>query len=234
VIRSTPHPGRALLPAAAVSGIVFVVSFLRAIFGPDGGGDVPMPALLLTLYAAALYGVYGVFRSRPESIRAAPLSLYAGHGALLTASVRFLDSAMAISVAWALLAILLLLYSIKRLDRTVGQSSLVIFSASSLKVLVHDLSDSTPIVRVFTLVVLAASLYAGGWLYQKSGGEDEAYHPDPRVNEQLNLIRRLAGPDRSDEDVAAELVRRGVECLDPGKEWTADLIARIRGEFGFR
>ncbi|MCR9092738.1 MAG: DUF2339 domain-containing protein [bacterium] len=234
VLRTTPRPSRALLPAAAVSGIVFVVSFLRAIFGPEGGDDVPMPALLLMLYAAALYGIYGVFRSRPEGFRAAPLSLYAGHGALLTASVRFLDSAMAISVAWAVLAILLLLYSIKRLDRTVGQSSLVIFTASSLKVLIHDLSDSTPIVRVVTLVVLAASLYAGGWLYQKIGGNDDAYHPDPRVNEQLNLIRRLAGPDRSDEDVAAELVRRGVECLDPGKEWTADLVARIRQEFGFR
>ena len=92
----------------------------------------------------------------------------------------------------------------------------------------------TPIrVRVFTLVVLAASLYAGGWLYQKVGKDIEEYHPDPRVNEQLNLIRRLAGPDRSDEDVVEELIRRGVECLGPDEEWTAELIARIRADFGF-
>ena len=233
VMRSGARLGPALWPAAGVSGLVFAVSFLRALFGSEGGSDVAMPELLLVLYAVALYGVYLLFRRHAESFLAAPLPLYAGHGALLTASLRFLDSAMAISFAWALLAILLLLYSIKRLDRTVGQSSLVIFSASSVKVLLHDLSDSTPIVRVVTLVVLAASLYAGGWLYQKVGKGVEAYHPDPLVNEQLNLIRRLSGPGRSDADVAEELIRRGVECLGPDEAWTPELIARIRADFGF-
>ncbi len=233
LMRSTPSVGGALLPVSGVSGLIFVVSFLQALFGPDAGAEVAMPDLLLVLYAVALYGVYLVFKSRAESILAAPLPLYAGHAALLTASIRLLDSAMAISVAWAVLAILLLVYAIQRLDRTVGQSSLVIFSASSLKVLLYDLSDSTPIVRVVTLVVLAASLYAGGWLYQKVGKGVELYHPNPLVNEQLNLIRRLAGPGRSDADVADELIRRGIECLGPDQEWTAELIGRIRADFGF-
>jgi hypothetical protein len=33
-------------------------------------------------------------------------------------------------------------------------------------VLLHDLAASSSLVRVFTLIVLAASLYLGGWLYQ--------------------------------------------------------------------
>lgn len=227
------RPDGAALPVLAVGALLFVASFLRALLATEARTEVPFPELLLLLYAGALYLAYGIFRSRSESFRSAPLPLYAGHVALLTASVRILEGALAISIAWAITAIVLLLYAVRRGDRMVGQSSLVIFSASGLKVLLHDLSDSAPIVRVFVLVVLAASLYAGGWLYQQLGEGDERLHPDPTVNAQLNLIRRLAAEGRTDAALATELEARGVECLEPGGRWHAALVGRIREDYGF-
>ena len=45
------------------------------------------------------------------------------------------------------------------------------FAASVLKILLLDLTGSPSIVRVATLVVAGATLYAGGWLYQRVGRE---------------------------------------------------------------
>ena len=48
-----------------------------------------------------------------------------------------------------------------------------------MKVLLYDLAGSPAPVRIGTLVVLGITLYLGGWLYQKLGGDegDEARVP---------------------------------------------------------
>jgi uncharacterized membrane protein len=223
----------ALLPALTVATLLFTIGFFQAVTGRADGGDVHHPGALLLLYAASLYGAYGLFLRHPESYLAAPLPLYAGHIALLTATVRLLDGALAVSIAWAVTAILLLVYAVRSRDKGVGQSSLVIFSASSLKVLLHDLSGSAPIIRVATLVVLAASLYAGGWLYQQMSRGTERLHPDPRIDEQLRLIRGLADEGLDDDRIAAELTRREVPRIGSDRGWDRDLVARIRSDYGF-
>jgi len=63
-------------------------------------------------------------------------------------------------------AVAILIVAILSKDKLLGQSSLLIFCASGLKVLLHDLAGSGSLVRVITLIVLAVSLYVGGWLYQ--------------------------------------------------------------------
>jgi uncharacterized membrane protein len=35
------------------------------------------------------------------------------------------------------------------------------------KVLLFDLSDSTPLVRIASLAMLGVTLYVGGWMYKK-------------------------------------------------------------------
>jgi uncharacterized membrane protein len=80
--------------------------------------------------------------------------------------LRVLDNGFTLSVVWATFAVAVLIAAIIGKDKLLGQSALLIFCASGLKVLLHDLAASSSLVRVFTLIVLAASLYLGGWLYQ--------------------------------------------------------------------
>jgi uncharacterized membrane protein len=235
------HLGGAFLPALAVGMLIFSLGFLEALVARPSRSDIPFPGPLLFLYAASLYAAYLLLRRRQGSYLAAPLPLYAGHLALLTASVRVFDSALTISVAWAISAVLLLGYAVKREDRVVGQSSLILFAASGLKVLLYDLAGSAPMVRVLTLVVLAVSLYAGGWLYQQMSQGNEDFHPDPALNAQLRLIKRLGDRGLDDAGILDELNRQGVRRLGgkPGGEtagetsWSIDSISQIRRDYGF-
>ena len=43
----------------------------------------------------------------------------------------------------------------------------VLSDASAGKVLLYDLHQSAPLVRIGILLVLGLTLYAGGWLYQR-------------------------------------------------------------------
>jgi fucose permease len=91
---------------------------------------------------------------------------------MLTVS-RVLDASLLVSVFWGMIAIGSLLIALVLRDKILGQSSLLIFALSGMKVLVYDLAGSPAPVRIGTLVVLGVTLYIGGWLYQKlSVGED--------------------------------------------------------------
>lgn len=219
-----------LAPVAIVSAALFALGFLRLV-AEDSRREIPLPSLALCLYAAVLYAGYWLARRRRETHSPAPLLLYAGHIATLTATVRIFESGLAVSVAWAALAIALLLYALWREDRVVGQSSLVVFAASGLKVMFHDLSGRATLVRVLTLVVLAVSLYAGGWLYQQMSSGDRRYHPDQEVNDQLNLLRRLVERGLGDAELAAELTRRGVPYLGRDGTWSAEIVRKLRADY---
>jgi uncharacterized membrane protein len=219
-----------LAPVAIVSAAMFALGFLR-LLSDEARYEVPLPSLALCLYAASLYAGYWLARRRRETHSPAPLLLYAGHLATLTATVRIFESGLAVSIAWAVLAIALLLYALWREERVVGQSSLVVFAASGLKVMFHDLSGSATLVRVLTLVVLAVSLYAGGWLYQQMSSGDRRYHPDKEVNDQLNLLRRLVERGLGDADLASELTRRGIPYLGRDGTWSAEIVRKLRADY---
>ena len=86
---------------------------------------------------------------------------------MMVATVRTFTSALAVSSGWALFAVALLVVALRTGDRVIGRSSLLIFFASSLKVLLYDLDGSPTLARVGILIVLGCSLYLGGWLYQR-------------------------------------------------------------------
>ena len=149
-----------------VSGFLFVIGFLSALMAEEQA-QLPLPDLVLFAYAGALYLGYLLLRDRSGSSDAGTALLYAGHVSALLAFSRVLDSGFTISVAWALLALALLVLAIGTRDRNLGRSSLLIFAASGLKTLLVDLHGSDSLLRVLTLLVVGASLYAGGWLYQR-------------------------------------------------------------------
>jgi uncharacterized membrane protein len=164
--RTSVRGNPVLVPVYIVAGLIFCVSYLTLLESGEHNSDIALPHLALAAYAAMLYGGYYWFSRAPGGSRAAPIILYAGHFAFMEFGLRVLDNGFTLSVVWAAFAVAVLIAAIIGKDKLLGQSALLIFCASGLKVLLHDLAASSSLVRVFTLIVLAASLYLGGWLYQ--------------------------------------------------------------------
>jgi len=95
------------------------------------------------------------------------LLLYAGHASAMAAPAQLLDNAFLISAVWGALGLACILAALKTEDRKLGLSSLVIFGLFALKVLLFDVADAGPLVRIGSLLALAVSLYLGGWLFRK-------------------------------------------------------------------
>src|SRR5208282_5665814 len=118
------------------------------------------------------------------------------------------NNGLPLSMVWAVFAVLILILAIWSEDRLLGQSALLIFCASGLKVLLHDLAASGSLVRVVTLIVLAVSLYVGGWLYQSLVRRISEYHPDPAINRQINAIRGMVADKMTAQQIAGQLIAR--------------------------
>ncbi len=162
-------------PLIAVAGLIFGLNALRAGFhfelGQVAGAD-----WLALAYALELYLGYGLLRrsgaASTQSLRGA--LLFAGHLAAMAAPVHLFDQRLAVSLTWAILAVAALLLALQIRDRLLGQSSLFIFAVSGAKVLLYDLSQSSPLIRIGCLVILGISLYLGGWLYRKVGALEQS------------------------------------------------------------
>lgn len=157
---------RAAWPFVLGIGCIFAFNYLRVIADIEMR-SVPGAEALRVVYAVALYVGYALSLRTPPLAGWGRLLLYAAHLAAMVAAIDLFDSRIAVSVSWAVLAIGCLWIAILRRNRFLGQSSFLIFIASSLKVLLFDLSGSAALTRILTLIVLGVSLYAGGWLYQR-------------------------------------------------------------------
>lgn len=140
-----------------------------------------------------------------------------------------------ISISWAIFAVALLVYALQAKDRLAGQSSLLVFGASAVKVLMYDLSGSPSIARVITLVVVGASLYAGGWPYQSLVKTDEdeperEFHSDPTINGHLKMIHRLILKGLASSQIARQLKRANVPCASR-RGWTPRLVEQVREKY---
>ncbi len=153
-------------PVRVLIGIVFAINYLRVIFNSNIE-SVPGHDLLALLYAAELYLAYHLLRRLPSLASLALPALYAGHVALMGAAVQIFDGRLAVSLAWGAIGLACLALAFKYNDKVLGKSSLLIFAASSAKVLLFDLSSATPLVRIGSLVILGVTLYVGGWMYKK-------------------------------------------------------------------
>jgi len=147
-------------------GIIGTVNYLR-IVSDTSTAEIPGGDALPILYALECYAAYWFVQQRHTLQNLYIPLLYAGHICAMAAAVYLLDDRLSTSLAWGLLATGCLGLAIRWRDRILGQSSLLIFAASAGKVLIYDLHQAAPLIRIGILLVLGLSLYAGGWLYQR-------------------------------------------------------------------
>lgn len=160
-----------LWPMWLAVGIIFAVNYLRIIFDTEING-VPGRPLLALAYAVLLYAGYWFFHrgdgagSKSDGT-VKTLLIYTGHLSAMAAALRLLNEPIIESAAWGLLAIACLGLSLQSRDKLLGQSSLAVFGATAVKVLLYDLAGASPVARIIGLAVLGVTFYAGGLLYQR-------------------------------------------------------------------
>lgn len=153
-------------PFKLLLGGLLVLNYTRVVLLDDVAG-IPQSALLALLLGAELYAAY-VFGRRHQALRSWMVwALYAAHIGLMALVWRNFDNALVVSLAWGALALATLVLAFRSSNQELGKSSLFIFAASLLKVIVLDLSGAAPLVRIGSLVVVGLSLYAGGLLYKR-------------------------------------------------------------------
>jgi uncharacterized membrane protein len=153
-------------PVWVAVGVIFAINYLRIVFDTDLR-SVPGRSALAIAYALQLYLGYTFIRTR-ESVKGyAVLVLYAGHICAMAAALHLLDERIVESTVWGVLALTCLGLSLWQRDRTLAQSSLLVFGAAAGKVLLYDLGGASPLARIISLVVLGVTFYAGGLLYQR-------------------------------------------------------------------
>jgi uncharacterized membrane protein len=119
------------------------------------------------VYAAELYAIFllAPLNRIDQQLRGG--LLYIAHIFTMIAIVRVVDHRIGISVCWGVLALFWMIFAITKQERFVGQSSLLILFFAAMKVFFFDLRDATPLVRIICLIILAVTLFCGGWLYQR-------------------------------------------------------------------
>ncbi len=221
----------ARLPLYLVAGLVLVTGFVSALAGRSFfNGVIPQAPALLFVYSLVLYLGFFWLRRDLYSSRIATLVLYAAHTSFLVATLNAFDNDILISVAWGVFAVILLLWAIRQDDAVIGKSSLLIFAASGLKVLLHDLDGSAPMTRVLVLIVLSVSLYIGGWLYQKVNAVRE-FTGNPVVDRQITKIALLVSEGLTNERIALELLNQNEVLHGSDETWTANKVLEIRQSF---
>lgn len=165
--RDIKAPGTPLWIAVA---LIFIANYFKLFPGLSmlsATQEVPAHNLLALCYAAELYLAYFFSRSNAGIKDIGMIALYAGHVAIMAWAMQIFDSRFVVSLVWGTLALSCLFLSLQRRDKILGQSSLLIFSASILKALLYDIALAAPLIRIASLLVLGGSLYLGGWLYKK-------------------------------------------------------------------
>ena len=153
-------------PFKLLLGGLLALNYVRVVLLDDRGGW-GNATLLSLLYTAELYAAYFVGRRHAALRPWTAFALYAAHIGLMGIALREFDNALLVSLAWGALALVSLGVAFQRRDQDLGQSSLFIFGASLLKVILFDLAGAAPLVRIGSLVVVGISLYAGGLLYKR-------------------------------------------------------------------
>ena len=164
-------------PYLVAAGLVLVMGWLElfALWDQPDRPYVAEEALALA-YPALFYVLYFI-RSTESLVAPRALLLGIAHFLLLVGTSLLVDRWLGapegtvdrvwLSLAWAAMGIVALGIALARGDRLLARSSLGIFALFAAKVLLFDLEEASPLVRVGCLAVLGVSLYAGGWLYRR-------------------------------------------------------------------
>ncbi|MDE2617475.1 MAG: DUF2339 domain-containing protein [Burkholderiales bacterium] len=155
-----------MLPFKLLLGALLALNFTRVVLLGDSDGT-GQAILLALLYTAELYAAWFIGRGHVALRQWMVFALYAAHIGLMGVVLRSFDNALLVSLPWGALALACLLLAFRNSDQDLGKSSLFIFAASLVKVMLYDLAGAAPLVRIGSLVVVGLSLYAGGLLYKR-------------------------------------------------------------------
>ena len=223
-------PSRAVGPVITISAMLGAWGIAVALASDSMKVNVPFPNAALLVYAAAIYLTYWRLTKTDGRHSHLPFVLYAAHVTFMVATIRIFNSGLLISVLWGIFAVVLLVVALKASDKVLGQSSLLVFTASAAKVLLHDLAGSPAPIRIGALLALGTSLYVGGWLYQNLVRETATYHSNPQLNQQIQTIAQLVREGLDNSQIVDHLIDSETECLHPDG-WGPSMISDIRKVF---
>lgn len=173
--RVAPRLRSGFWPYSVAAAVVYAIGAAELIEMWDWGSTVADTPLALA-YPALLYALYFSRPVASEGVRPT-LLLTLSHAELLGACALLIDRWLGqpgttverlwLSFAWAAAGVAFLAAARRRRDRLLARSTLGIFALFAGKVLLFDLSEAAPLVRVGCLIVLGLSLYAGGWIYRR-------------------------------------------------------------------
>jgi len=146
--------------------LIFSLNYVRIVFDADMRG-IPGRQFLAVAYALQLYLGYCFSLSREALQRWGGMMLYGGHICIMAAALHQFSERIVESAAWGVIALACMGLSLWRHDRVLGQSSLFVFGAAAVKVMLYDLGGASPFARIAGLVVLGVTFYIGGLLYQR-------------------------------------------------------------------
>ena len=152
-------------PIGLAVGIFFVANYLRIVFD-SGMQAVEGRDWLPVAYAVLLYVGYWLGKERKTFGRFEALLLYMGHLSAMAAAGRLIAEPIIESGVWGLIAVGCLVLAWRFKDKLLAQSSLVVFGATAIKVMLVDLRDAEPLARIIGLVVIGVTFYTGGLLYR--------------------------------------------------------------------
>lgn len=169
-----PSYAGAAWPFAAGAAFLFAAGYLQLLWNWGEGETVfelPLAALYpLPLYAAYFRaGVHAGFLRRLVPLTVAHVQLLVACGLLVYRALPDEGTVgrLWLSFAWACVGTVFLVRAKLSGDRMLARSTLGIFALFAAKVLLFDLAEATPLVRIGCLLILGISLYAGGWIYRR-------------------------------------------------------------------
>jgi uncharacterized membrane protein len=95
------------------------------------------------------------------------LLLYIGHIYSMIALYKAINHEIKTSVVWGLLAVGWFVYAKYIKSPKVAQAALILYSAAGFKLIVLDLGNSEPVVKIVALIIVGAAFFFGGWIYQR-------------------------------------------------------------------
>ncbi len=90
--------------------------------------------------------------------------------AIYRLSLKVESGALFVSSCWGAYALAILLWAVKKKDRSLGNSAILILIAVGLKASFYDLWHTGSLIRVLSLLISGLLLYGCGWIYQRMQG----------------------------------------------------------------
>jgi hypothetical protein len=163
--------------SSLTTGIVLLVITVVG-YGSVGyyvvGSEPGAPMMIWQLYGVVLAALFLLNGYRNSLAGGSSQSVYFLLGHSLTVATLYgicePYGSVALSVAWSVYAITVLVIGFSAHNAALAKSSMVVLFFSVAKVFLYDVSNAAPLVRILCLLVTAGVLYGTGWVFRTIEG----------------------------------------------------------------